>query len=341
MLLLDEPTNDLDFAGLELLERFLDRHRGGLVAVSHDRAFLERMTRIVEFEAETRRVREYAGGWSAFEDERRRSQERRDGAYRHYATERDRIQEQARTMRRWEERGYGQGRKKKKSKDVGKRFEKKLGLLERVEKPWAPWRLELELTPTRRAGDVVARLEQAVVEREGFRLGPIDLEIRNGDRLVVVGRNGAGKTTLLKALLGEIPLTDGRRWVGPGIVLGELPQGKGLFVGDRALLDLFLAASGLDAGAARSLLAKFALGADDVSRPAHSLSPGERSRATLALLAARGVNTLVLDEPTNHLDLEAIEQLESALEQYDGTVVLVTHDRRFLDAFRATRTLEL
>ncbi len=341
VLLLDEPTNDLDFAGLELLERFLERHRGGLVAVSHDRTFLERMTRIVEFEVETRRVREYAGGWSAFETERDRSHERQEGAYKRYADERGRIQEQARTMRQWEERGYGQGRKKKKSKDVGKRFEKKLGLLEPVEKPWSPWRLELELAPTRRAGDVVARLEQAVVERDGFQLGPIDLELRNGDRLVVLGRNGAGKTTLLKALLGEIALTGGRRWVGSGVVLGELPQATGPFVEDRALLDLFLSASGVDAGAARSLLAKFALGADDVQRPARSLSPGERSRATVALLAARGVNTLVLDEPTNHLDLEAIEQLESALEQYEGTVVLVTHDRRFRDAFRATRTLEL
>ena len=155
------------------------------------------------------------------------SQERHEGAYRHYATERDRIQEQARTMRRWEERGYGQGRKKKKSKDVGKRFEKKLGLLERVEKPWSPWRLELELTPTRRAGDVVARLEQAVIERDGFRLGPIDLEVRNGDRLVVSGRNGAGKTTLLKALLGEVPL-DGRAALGrPGRRARGAAPGRG------------------------------------------------------------------------------------------------------------------
>ena len=155
------------------------------------------------------------------------------------------------------------------------------------------------------------------------------------------GRNGAGKTTLLQALLGDLPLAAGRRWVGPGVVLGDLPQGEGPFSGASSLLDVFLEESRLETGAARTLLAKFALGADDVNRPGRSLSPGERSRATLALLAARGVNALVLDEPTNHLDLEAVEQLESALEDYDGTVALVTHDRRFLDAFRATRTIEL
>jgi ATPase subunit of ABC transporter with duplicated ATPase domains len=341
VLLLDEPTNDLDFAGLDLLERFLDRHRGGLVVVSHDRALLERMTRILEFEAETRTVREYAGGWSAFDAERKRTRERHERDYGLYVDERGRILDQAQKMRQWEERGYGQGRKKKKTKDLGKRFEKRLAQLEQVEKPWSPWRLELALAPSRRAGDVVARLDRAVIEREGFRLGPIDLDLRNGDRLVVLGRNGTGKTTLLQGLLGELPLAEGHRWVGPGVVLGELPQGGGVFSGDGSLLDLFLDASGLEVGAARALLAKFALGADHVRRSAHSLSPGERSRATIALLAARGVNALVLDEPTNHLDLEAITELESALEGFEGTVVLVTHDRRFLDGFRATRTLEL
>jgi ATPase subunit of ABC transporter with duplicated ATPase domains len=341
VLVLDEPTNDLDFAGLELLERALARHRGGVVVVSHDRALLEQMTHIVEFEAETRRIREYAGGWSAYEAERGRTRARHENSYRRYADERSRIQEQARRMRRWEERGYGQGRKKKKTKDVGKQFERKLARLGRVEKPWSPWRLELELAPARRPGDVVARLERAIVERDGFRLGPVDLELRYGDRLALLGRNGAGKTTLLRALLGELPLAAGRRWVGPGAALGALPQGPGPFASGEPLLDAFLSASGLETGAARTLLAKFSLGADDVHRPGRSLSPGERSRATLALLAARGVNALVLDEPTNHLDLEAIEQLESALEGFDGTVVLVTHDRRFLDAFRATRTFEV
>jgi ATPase subunit of ABC transporter with duplicated ATPase domains len=341
LLLLDEPTNDLDFAGLELLDRLIDCHRGGLVAVSHDRAFLERMTRIVELEAETRRVREYTGGWSEFEAERRRSRERHEAAHRRSVAARKRIEEQARRMRQWEERGYGQGRKKKKTKDVRGGFEKKLVRLEQVEKPWSPWRLELDLSPTRRGGDVVARLERALIERDGFRLGPLDLELRYGDRLAILGRNGAGKTTLLRALLGELPLVAGRRWVGPGVVLGELPQSAGPFSGDECLLDTFAATAGLPAGEVRRRLAKYALGADDVKRPSRSLSPGERSRATLALLAARGVNALVLDEPTNHLDLEAIEQLEAALENFGGTIVLVTHDRRFLDAFGATRTLEL
>ena len=341
VLLLDEPTNDLDFAALQSLEHFVQKHRGGLVVVSHDRAFMEGMTSIVEFEAETRSVREYTGGWSQFTQQRAAARARQESAYADYRVGRERIEEQVRRMRQWEERGYGQGRKKKKTKDVKKAGEKKLARLERVEKPWTPWRLQLTLAPKHRGGDVVARLERAIIARDGFRLGPISLELRQGDRLALLGRNGVGKTTLLKALLGELPLASGRRWVGPSVVLGELPQGEGQFGGSQRLLDSFVDLAGLSVDDARSLLAKFALGAGDVLRPGRSLSPGERSRAAIALLAARHVNALVLDEPTNSLDLEAIEQLEFALEDFQGALVLVTHDRRFLDAFGATRTIEL
>jgi ATPase subunit of ABC transporter with duplicated ATPase domains len=142
-------------------------------------------------------------------------------------------------------------------------------------------------------------------------------------------------------LLGELPLARGSAEVGPGIVFGELDQRRALFDSERALLERFREESGLAAVDARTLLAKYGLRRDDALRPASSLSPGERSRAVLAVLQTRGVNTLVLDEPTNHLDLEAIEQLELALAGYPGTVLLVTHDRRFLERFGATRLVTI
>jgi ATPase subunit of ABC transporter with duplicated ATPase domains len=192
--------------------------------------------------------------------------------------------------------------------------------------------------PATRSGDVVVRLEDAVVERGSFRLGPLDLDVAWGDRLAIAGPNGSGKTTLLDALLGRLPLAAGSRWIGPGAILGELDQDRAALTGPRTLLEVL---RGLGQESARTLLAKFGLGADDVLRVASSLSPGERTRAGLALLTARGVNCLVLDEPTNHLDVEAIEALERALGAYEGTVLLVTHDRRFLEAFAPTRTIDL
>jgi ATPase subunit of ABC transporter with duplicated ATPase domains len=222
--------------------------------------------------------------------------------------------------------------------------EKALERLEVVEKPYEAWQLHLDLAMARRSGDVVARLSGAAVQRGDWRLGPVDLEIAWADRLAIVGPNGSGKTTLLGALLGRLPLAAGERWMGPSVVVGELGQERRRFSeGDASLLDTFLAALGTDVtiSEARSLLAKFSLGASHVLRPAASLSPGERTRAELALLAARGTNCLVLDEPTNHLDLPAIEQLEMALATWEGTLLLVTHDRRLLESVRITARLEL
>ena len=336
-LLLDEPTNDLDFAGLERLERFLTGHPGAVVVVSHDRAFLDRVvTRIVELDEWTHGATEYAGGWSEYEAERTRRLARHYERFEAYEGEKERIEAQARRMQQWEERGYGQGRKKKKSKDVKKAYDRKLATLERVEKPYEPWQLRLGIDVGARSGDVVATLRDAVVERGAFTLGPLSLDVAWGDRVAIVGGNGSGKSTLLDALLGRVPLARGSRHVGPGVVLGELEQTRDRF-GDAPLLAGF----DLPPEEARTLLAKFGLGADDVLRPASSLSPGERTRAALALLAARGVNCLVLDEPTNHLDVEAIEELERALADYEGTVLLVSHDRVFLDRFGATRTIAL
>jgi ATPase subunit of ABC transporter with duplicated ATPase domains len=339
--LLDEPTNDLDFAGLDWLERTLASLPGAVVIVSHDRDVLDRtVERVVELDEWTHGVTEYSGGWSQYERARTSALHRQREAYERYEGEKARLEEQQRRMQQWEERGYGQGRKKKKTKDVKKAYAGRISRLSGTEKPYEPWDLRLDLAPVRRSGDVVLRLERAVVERGSFRLGPIDLALGWGERLAVLGRNGSGKTTLLEALLGRLPLAEGNRWIGPGVVLGELSQQRGDLTRGR-LLPAFTQASGLTTEDARTLLAKFGLGADDVLREAASLSPGERTRALVALFAARGVNCLILDEPTNHLDVPAIEELERALEAFEGTVVLVTHDRRFFDGFRASRTLEL
>ena len=340
--LLDEPTNKLDFAGLTRLESFLGGVAAGVVLVSHDRAFLDRVvTRVVEFEGETRAMHEYAGTWSDCEAARERARALHEAAYADYVGERDRYasllatrREQARVL------GTQQTGRRATNALRGKVAQAKhhLERLDEVEKPWSPWRLQLAFAPAPQTG-VIAELRGAVVERGSFTVGPIDLALGWGDRVAVVGANGSGKTTLIRALAGDAPLARGSRRAGPGAVFGELNQARDRFSG--ALLDDFVELSGLRATEARTLLAKFALGADDVERDASSLSPGERTRAGLALLSARGVNCLVLDEPTNHLDLEAIEELETALAGYEGCLVVVTHDRRFLERLAVTRTISL
>jgi ATPase subunit of ABC transporter with duplicated ATPase domains len=358
VLLLDEPTNDLDFAGLSQLERFLGDLDGALVVVSHDRAFLEAtVERVLELDEHTRKSTEYGGGWQGYLEAKRTARRHAEDAYDEYTTQRSGLVERARTQRQWAvtgvrtakrnppdhdkaQKGFRINRTEKQAAKV-RITEKALERLDVAEKPWEGWDLHLELAPSSRSGDVVARLVDVVVERGTFRLGPLSLEVGWAERLAIVGPNGSGKTTLLRALLGELPLASGERWMGPGVVVGELDQGRRRFLTDEPLIAGFSKASGLLVQPSRSLLAKFGLGAEHVERPASSLSPGERTRATLALLMAIGANCLVLDEPTNHLDLPAIEQLEQALDDYEGTFLLVTHDRRLLQALEITRTVEL
>jgi len=354
--LLDEPTNDLDLDGLDRLERFVVERTGPVVLVSHDRAFLERtVTAVVEIDEPTATLVRYEGGWTAYLTERGRARQHAEAAYHVYTDRRDTLVDQAKQKREWSNKGqraakrsgerdkfirYGKVEGAQQLAGGARRAERALERLDKVDKPWEGWDLRLTIGNAGRSGDVVARLDQASVRRGEFVLGPVDLEITWGDRLAVVGANGSGKTTLLSVLLGRVPLDSGARWLGPGVVVGEISQGRDELGGGATLLDTFQRRSELvHASEARSLLAKFGLGADHVTRSTESLSPGERTRATLALLQARGVNLLVLDEPTNHLDLPAVEQLEQAVSQFEGTLILVTHDRHLLDAVPRTRTL--
>jgi ATPase subunit of ABC transporter with duplicated ATPase domains len=344
VLLLDEPTNDLDFDGLDRLERFALGFDGALVVVSHDRAFLDRVvTRIVEIEPGSHRLREWAGGWSAFEDARAVA---RRAAYRRYDAAEDRRREIAELLaaRRSQARAGGAMTDRRGTQALRSKVRQAERQLERADspdKPFEPWELQLTLESGGRAGDTVASLQAAEAERGAFRIGPLDLHLAPGERVAITGRNGSGKTTLLDMLAGRQALTAGARGLGRATTVGELGQDRAAFAGERSLLETFVARVGALEEESRTLLAKFGLRAAHVALPCSALSPGERTRAHLAELQARPVNLLLLDEPTNHLDLEAVEQLELALAGYDGTIVVVSHDRRFLEAVAPTRELAL
>jgi ATPase subunit of ABC transporter with duplicated ATPase domains len=337
VLLLDEPTNDLDFDGLERLERFLTAYPGGLVVVSHDRALLDRIvTRTVSIEPGGRGVRTWTGGWSAYAAAR---DAERETAYDRFAQARERRAGLSGLLarRRTEARAGGAAADRRGTHALMTKVRQAERMLERnplPEKPFEPWQLQMTLRAATRPGDVVARLAAAVAARGDFDLAP-------GERVAVTGRNGSGKSTLLGVLTGELPLESGRRIVGRRTVIGSLEQERTAYGGGEPLLDLFRGRCGLAGEEARTLLAKFGIAGDHVHRPCASLSPGERTRAHLAELQHRGVNLLVLDEPTNHLDLEAIEQLEHALATFDGSLVVVSHDRRFLEAVAPTRQFAL
>ncbi|MEU1585695.1 ABC-F family ATP-binding cassette domain-containing protein [Micromonospora sp. NPDC005710] len=357
--LLDEPTNDLDLAGLERLEEFVTGLRAGTVLVSHDREFLTRtVTRVLELDLAQQQVNHYGGGYAAYLEEREVARRHARADFEEYADTRAGLEARARTQRGWMEKGVKNARRKATDNDkIGRKFraeasekqaakakqtDRMIERLDVVEEPRKEWELRMEIAAAPRAGAVVATLRGAVVRRGGFTLGPVNLQIDWADRVAVTGANGSGKSTLLAALLGRLPLDAGTASLGPGVVVGEVDQARGLFLGDAPLIDAFEAAvPHLSPADARTLLAKFGLRAAHVPRPAATLSPGERTRAALALLQGRGVNLLVLDEPTNHLDLPAIEQLESALANYPGTLLLVTHDRRMLAAIETNRRLRV
>jgi ATPase subunit of ABC transporter with duplicated ATPase domains len=351
LLLLDEPTNDLDLDGLERLESFVAGFPGAIVVVSHDRAFLDRTARrIAEIDPRSHAIVEWAGGWSDYE---RRRDEARAQAYARFSEAQARRRELTSLLsrRHTQARALGAGlgdrtggADRRATHALSTKVRQARRLLERnplPEKPFEPWELRLELRATGRLPSPVVQLAGAVVVQGAFRLGPLDLELQPGDRLTVTGANGTGKTTLVRALLGEIELSAGSRELGRGVVPGVIGQERVAYTSPEALLDAFASRAGLQPVDARTLLAKFGLGAEHVGRPCATLSPGERTRAHLAELQTRGVNLLVLDEPTNHLDLEAVEQLEQALAAWDGALVVVSHDRRFLEAVAPTRELRL
>ncbi|CAN5441003.1 ABC-F family ATP-binding cassette domain-containing protein [soil metagenome] len=355
VLLLDEPTNDLDLAGLEQLERFVTGSDAGVVVISHDREFLARtVTKVLELDMHQHSVNLYGGGFDAYLVERERARQHAREEDEEYADTLSGLKERGRTQRAWGDKGARAARKNpvdndkfvrnwaisssEKQASKAKQTDRMIERLDKVEEPRKEWELQLSIAGAPPSGRVVAVLGAAVVQRGSFTFGPATLQIDRGDRVAITGPNGSGKSTLLALLLGTLTPDSGTASLGSGVRVGAIDQVRAAFLGDESLIDAFCAeVPDMLISEVRTLLAKFGLGGDHVGRPATTLSPGERTRAGLALLQARGVNLLVLDEPTNHLDLPAIEQLESALEAFDATILLVTHDRRLLETVRLTR----
>ena len=352
IVLLDEPTNDLDLDGLARLEQFVRGLRGGVVLVSHDREFLARcVTTVVELDLAQNSVGVYDGGYEAFLEERAVARRHAREAYDEFADKKADLVSRARTTREWSSQGVRNAMKKNPDNDKIRRkastessekqarkvrqMESRIARLDEVEEPRKEWQLQLRIAAAPRSSSVVATLNQAVANRGGFSLGPVSLQVNAGERIGITGPNGAGKSTLLALLLGREVPDAGTASLGASVAVGEIDQGRGQLAGEAMLGDAFEAAvPDFSSAEVRTLLAKFGLKADQVGSRVEALSPGERTRASLALLQARGVNLLVLDEPTNHLDLPAIEQLEEALESYDGALLLVSHDRRLLENVR-------
>ena len=359
LLLLDEPTNHLDIEMLEWLEAWLSAFPGAALVISHDRTFLDHtVNRILELDVRKDSLREYAGNYSAFLVQRQTEIEKQWGAYKDQQLEIRRMhqdiirtREQAVTTERQASsiriggpemkikgrKSYHQGIAKKvakKAKSRERKLDRYLESDERVERPSASWVMKLEFDKTPSLGRSVIFLDDVSV---GYNssvplLQQLNLEVRSGRRIVLSGANGSGKTTLLRTLAGQLPPLAGKVRIGSSVRLGYMTQ-------EQTSLDLAATAVELLQPAfpnqteARTFLAKFLFTGDEPLKPISQLSYGQRARLMLAQLVVDGCNCLLLDEPVNHLDIPSRSQFEAALDQFEGAVLAVVHDRYFIQRF--------
>jgi ATP-binding cassette subfamily F protein 3 len=352
LLLLDEPTNHLDIDALGWLEAFLESYRGGVLIVSHDRAFLDRVaTAILELDDTTHIVTRYAGNYSDYFAERARQADAQAEAFQRQQRAVARIERDIRAVaahgqktERETTNDYVRGRAKKVARTAKVRERKLERLLtseELIDKPERRWGLALDFADAGETGrDVVSLAEVSVRFGERVVLDRIDLLIRSGERVALTGPNGAGKSTLLSVITGARTPDSGTAKLGAAVRIGLYDQEQQIVELGRSPLEQVRSAAAGEESDVRAFLHKFLFTGANVQRPARELSYGERARLALALLVRRGANVLILDEPLNHLDLAARERFEEALTQFEGTVIVVLHDRYAIERI-ATRVLEL
>ena len=321
-LILDEPTNYLDFGGLDWLEDFLSSFRGGFMIVSHDRYFLDKVaTRILEIDNGV--LRSFPGNFTKY---RALKEEQRRRQLIEYERQQEYIAREEAFIRR-----YKAGQRAREARGRATRLER----LERIEKPHTVEEVHLGTLSAFRTGQIAVRTSKLAVGYQqnghGVQLLTIaDTQLERGSRTAIIGSNGIGKTTLLKTLLGETPPISGRSTLGHNVEPGYYSQGSTDLPQHSTVLNALIDASNLRIPEARNYLARFLFRGDDVFKSTSALSGGERSRLALARLLITEPNLLVLDEPTTHLDIPSREALESLLDNYGGTMLFVSHDRRLI-----------
>jgi len=352
--LLDEPSNNLDLPGLLALEDFIKKTNAAFLVVSHDRKMLDRVvTKTVEIVEETREAKIYDGGYSKFLEEKEKEYLRKQEEYSDYAQEKKRLKNSLLEKMLWGKKGtedpkvtdndkyLKQYRKDRAARSfaAAKVIEKRLGRLEEAEKPKRRIPLKFEISPSVRGGDLVFDLKGVEKKVGELQIGPLDVSVAYGDKIALLGPNGAGKSTLAGILAGaECDKGEVRR--GTNLVISYLSQFPlRLFEKEEmTVIEAALMVCRENPTEAHYILHKFSLGEEDWKKPVRFLSPGERSRLILSLMVLKKPNCLILDEPSNHLDLEATSSLERSLTDYEGTLIVISHDRYFLDKIKPNRT---
>ena len=330
-LFLDEPTNHLDIESLTWLEAFLQAYRGALVIISHDRAFLDNLTTIT-WELSLGRLTVYKGNYSYYVEDKAIRQQVHLAAY---ANQQAQIQQTMRFVTRFRA-------KSTKSKQVQSRL-RQLGKMERIEVEDGEQAINFRFPPSAPSGRLVVLVKELSKSFDGRPvLKGVNIEVNRGDKLAIVGVNGAGKSTLVRLLVGLHRPDAGEIRFGHNVKLSYFGQhqAKELAPQLTVLQTLEMADSGHTVTGIRSLLGAFLFRGDEVDKKVMVLSGGEKSRLALAKMIATPANLLIMDEPTNHLDMMSQEILQEAMAQYDGSILVVSHNRCFLDAF-VNKVLEI